>query len=218
MTLANGETVGDVDFWLEDRTPPTVSANPGSRYFEQPFQVTLTASEAGNVYYTTAGSTPGPSSPNGASPVTLSISATTTLKFSAVDGWNNGSPVVTEQYTFKDETPPTVAANPKTGDYNIDLSVTLSSNESGASIYYTLNGSTPSASSTKYTGPISIDGTTTLRFVAIDEAGNSSAVGSETYTFPNDRTPPTVTPKPVVFPDDSKNRMVENVIGLSLRQ
>ena len=55
------------------------------------------------------------------------------------------------------------------------LTLTATDNNSGTSIYFTTNGSTPTSASTRYTAPISIATTTTLKFLAIDAAGNSSA-------------------------------------------
>ena len=84
-----------------------------------------------------------------------------------------------------DPTPPTVAAAPLGGSFASAQSVTLTAtdNNPGTSIYFTTNGSTPTSASTRYTAPISIATTTTLKFIAIDAAGNSSAIGSETYTI-----------------------------------
>lgn len=90
-----------------------------------------------------------------------------------------------EGATPVDTTPPTVAATPLGGAFNGPQSVTLTATDNfpGTSIYFTTNGSTPTPSSTRYTGPISITTTTTLKFVAFDAAGNSSAIGQQTYTI-----------------------------------
>ena len=80
------------------------------------------------------------------------------------------------------KTVPTVWADLKGGLYNSNKVVKLSMNEWGV-IYYTLNGSTPNNSSLKYSGPINIASTTTLKFMALDGIGNPSAINSVTYTI-----------------------------------
>lgn len=59
--------------------------------------------------------------------------------------------------------------------------VTMSTNET-ASIYYTTDGTTPTSSSLKYTAPITIEDTTTIKAFAIDSSGNSSSIQTITYT------------------------------------
>ncbi len=80
-----------------------------------------------------------------------------------------------------DRTAPSVEASPRSGTFTTSLAVTLAANES-ATIYYTLDGSTPTVSSPQYSAPITISQTTTIRFMAVDRAGNASPVVSETYT------------------------------------
>ncbi len=58
--------------------------------------------------------------------------------------------------------------------------VTMSA-ESGAEIHYTTDGSTPSASSTLYSAPITLSNTTTVKAIAI-KSGTSSTVSSKTFT------------------------------------
>ncbi len=82
-----------------------------------------------------------------------------------------------------DVTPPTVWASPAGGLYKSSQQVTLSASEP-ASIYYTADGTTPTASSMLYIGiPINILATTNLKYMAIDQAGNQSQVYSQTYTI-----------------------------------
>jgi len=75
---------------------------------------------------------------------------------------------------------PTVSASPMGGIYADPVNVTLSA--SSGSIYYTLDGTTPSASSTAYTGAIAISASATLKAIAIDGA-NQSQVLSTDYTI-----------------------------------
>lgn len=81
-----------------------------------------------------------------------------------------------------DTTAPTVTASVPTGTYNSTQTVALSANET-ATIYYTLDGTTPTAASTVYSAQISISSTTTLKFFGRDTVGNDSAVQTVTYTI-----------------------------------
>ncbi|UTB32380.1 MAG: chitobiase/beta-hexosaminidase C-terminal domain-containing protein [Methanobacterium sp. ERen5] len=108
---------------------------------------------------------------------------------------------VKTQVIIKDTIPPTVSASPKGGLYNTTKTVTLKMSEAGK-IYYTLNGTTPTSKSTLYSKPISITKTTTLKYLAIDLAGNKSPVYSQTYTI--DKIPPKVT---VTTPTNKKTNI-----------
>jgi len=79
-----------------------------------------------------------------------------------------------------DRTSPTVTANPPGGSYTSSQNVTLSSNEP-SDIHYTLDGTDPTTASMVYSAPIPINGNHTLKFMAIDEAGNTSAVVTANY-------------------------------------
>ncbi len=85
-----------------------------------------------------------------------------------------------------DTTPPVVAASPAGGSFEVAQSVALSATDDAdpsPSIYYTLDETTPTAASTPYTGPVEVAATTTLKFFAVDAAGNASAVVTERYVI-----------------------------------
>jgi hypothetical protein len=66
-------------------------------------------------------------------------------------------------------------------EFSNSTSVTIPAIE-GADVYYTLDGTTPTASSTKYTAAIELDVTTTIKAIAIDNDGCVSPVATATYT------------------------------------
>ena len=69
---------------------------------------------------------------------------------------------------------------PAAGTYYTPFDVTIKCGTNGASIYYTLDGSTPTTSSTQYTAPIHITATTTLKAIAAAE-GKVSEVATAEY-------------------------------------
>ena len=76
----------------------------------------------------------------------------------------------------------TLAAPTISGKTSFSDSTTVSlSGPDGADIYYTLDGSTPTAESTMYTEEFGLSDTTTVKAVAILN-GVSSEVASKTFT------------------------------------
>ena len=85
---------------------------------------------------------------------------------------NSGSGSVTQS----------VSAPTFSGNTQFTESTQVSMNgPAGAEIRYTTNGSTPTAQSTLYSGPLTLTETTTVKAIAIKE-GQSSAVTSRTYS------------------------------------
>jgi len=102
----------------------------------------------------------------------------------AVDRVGNESPHSQESDGVRvDMTAPTVWASPAGNHYFGPQTVELVSSEE-ATIYYTLDGSTPSSSSSVYSGALHLEENTTITFMASDPAGNVSSVCTESYTFP----------------------------------
>jgi chitobiase/beta-hexosaminidase-like protein len=71
----------------------------------------------------------------------------------------------------------------KSGMYSSAVTVKIKDSGRGSAIYYTTDGWTPTATSTRYTGPITIDSTTTLQAIAISPYGGRSRVASAVYTL-----------------------------------
>lgn len=71
-------------------------------------------------------------------------------------------------------------ASVSSGTYTESQTVTLSGTK-GSTIYYTTDGSRPTKKSAKYTEPITVDKTTTLRFMAAKKGMANSAVVTRIY-------------------------------------
>jgi hypothetical protein len=77
---------------------------------------------------------------------------------------------------------PSPTFSPAPGTFAVLPSVILSDTNPSAAIYYTTNGSVPTASSTPYSGAVTLSATTTVRAVAI-AGGISSLLVAGTYTL-----------------------------------
>jgi hypothetical protein len=167
---------------------PPVTASPAGGLFGAPQSVTLTAADpAYSVRYTLDGTAPTATSPVYTAPITIgSATATTktTLTYAASDPAGNVGAAFSQTYIV-DTTPPTVSASPAGGSYTGAQSVSLVAvDDIGPStIYYTTDGSAPTTASARYTGPLGLAGTVTLKYIAVDEVGNTSAVGSDSYAI-----------------------------------
>ena len=159
----------------------TMEISPNSATFETTKNVTLSSNLTalgGKIYYTTDGSTP--SASNGTEYTgTITLEATTTIKAIAILNYIQ-SEVAEKTYT---KTPTAPVISPASCTFNEPLTVTITA-ESGATIYYTTDGSTPTDQSTQYTGPFTVSTTTTVKAKAyVGEAYSQTA--EATYTYSN---------------------------------
>jgi hypothetical protein len=69
------------------------------------------------------------------------------------------------------------------GTYSSAQTVTISDATSGATIYYTTNGTTPTTSSSQYSGAITVSSSETLEAIAGASGYSTSAVATATYTI-----------------------------------
>ena len=183
IAVASGYTnsaVASAQYTLVAATP-VFSVAAGSYSSAQ--SVTLSSKTAGTtIYYTTNGSAPTTSSAKytGA----ISVSSSTTLNAIAVAKNFNNSSVATAAYTISESAAaavPTFSA-PR-GMYYNPPTVTIASATSGAAIYYTTNGSTPTTSSAKYTGPVTVNTSEVIKAIAVTSGSSKSKVASTSYTL-----------------------------------
>lgn len=69
------------------------------------------------------------------------------------------------------------------GNYNSPQSISISTATTGATIYYTTDGTAPTISSAVYSTPINISATTTIKAFAVKTGLNISSISSALYTI-----------------------------------
>lgn len=77
----------------------------------------------------------------------------------------------------------TPSFSPASGAVEAGTKVAISCGTPGASIYYTVDGSTPTTSSTLYSSAITIDAAKTIKAIAVKENYLNSAVATSAYTI-----------------------------------
>ena len=144
--------------------------------------VTITDGTSGaSVYYTTDGSTPTSASTLYTGPVT--VSKNETLQAVATASGLTASSVTSAAYVIGLSTAATPTFSVAAGTYAAAQTVSIADATTGATIYYTINGSTPTTSSTKYTGAITVSASETIEAIAAASNYSNSAVASATYTI-----------------------------------
>ena len=163
----------------------TPTFSPAAGTFTSAQTVTISDSTSGaSIYYTTNGTTPTTSSTLYSAPI--AISATTTIEAIASDAPTyTNSNVATATYTINLPAAATPTFSPAPGTFTSAQSVLLADTTTGASIYYTTNGSTPTTASTLYSPstPIAVSSTTTINAIAVAPGFSNSAVATGTYTI-----------------------------------
>jgi hypothetical protein len=198
--LTSGGTTTSLDTfsrfaWVKNRRALAgfaVGFLPAPGPFTTAQTVTLSTSiSGGSIRYTTDGSTPSPtvgllySAP-------FTVSATTTIKAISYKTGVPNSPVSTATYTIWALQP---TFSPAAGSYSGSQAVTMTSATSGATIRYTIDGTTPTPThGTLYAGAVTVAATTTLRAIAYTGSLSSSTVTSGVYTIGPFAAAPTFTP------------------------
>lgn len=77
----------------------------------------------------------------------------------------------------------TPAISPNGGSFSTPQTVTLTSSTSGASLYYTLDGSLPSTASNLYSGPLTISKSASVKVLGVKSGMSNSAVASASFTI-----------------------------------
>ena len=195
-------------------TLPAVTFSPAPGTYKSAMAVTMSESTPGAViYYTTNGTTPTTSSTQygGA----LWLNASETLNAIAVVKGHTNSPVVTGTFTIAPVLPaPTFS--PGTGIFTATQPVTISDSTAGTTIYYTTNGTTPTTSSTLYSGPISVSASETLQAIAVKTGFSNSVAGTATYTINSTLSPPTFSSPGGIYTAAQKVTISDSTAGATI--
>jgi len=167
----------------------TPTFSPAGGTYSTTQTVTISDATSGaSIFYTTDGSTPTTASTHYTAPIT--VSASQTIKAIATAAGLPNSYVGAASYTIGSFQAATPTFSPASGTYSSGQPVTISDSTSGATIYYTTNGSTPTTSSAQYTAPIVVTSTQTIKAIAAASGFSNSAVASATYTISANAVPP----------------------------
>jgi len=120
----------------------------------------------------------------------------------------------TSTTTTTTETAVKPAASPAGGNYSTAQTVTLTTATSGAKIYYTLDGNTPTTGSDEYSASIQITHTAALKAIAVKSGINNSDVLTENYII----TPPGQVVQPAASPEGGNYTTTQNITLTTLTE
>jgi sugar lactone lactonase YvrE len=193
-------------------SPPAIVPLGGT--FTNSVTVTLaTFATNTSIRYTLTGVDPDGSSPLYSAPFLLTNGAT--VKALAFQPGVSTSAVVQASFTIQVATP---VISPQGGAFGDSVTVTLACDTAAAQIRYTLDGSTPTASSLLYTAPFLLDYSATVNAKAFKSGALSSAVATAIFTgtLPQTATP-VITPAGGVFTNAVTVTMTCSDVGAEIR-
>ena len=158
---------------------PTFSTAGGTYTISQSVKIT-DATPGASIYYTVNGTTPTTASTKYTSAIT--VAASETIKAIAVATGYSPSAVASAPYIIE-KPAATPVFSPVAGTYSAAQSVKITSATTGATIYYTVNGTTPTTASTKYTAAIAVAASESIKAIAIATGSTTSAVASAAYVI-----------------------------------
>ena len=185
-TIANGKVYVGAAFQMSVfgllGVTPTVAPpvfNPPSGSFTGSQSVSISDATSGaQIFYTTDGSTPTVNSALYKGPITVTASETVTAIASAT-GYLQGAAVAATYSSTAN------AANPvfslAGGSYNGSQTLTITDSSPGAVIYYTVDGTTPTTTSARYTKAITVPVSETVTAFATAPGLLPSATASVTF-------------------------------------
>lgn len=173
FTMGTANATVTANFEVDNSVATPTFDPDGSATYTQAQNVAISCATGGaTIHYTTNGDDPTESDPIYSSPVSITTSKTV-LKAKAFKGGMTASDVASATYTIK-PSKPTVTA--------VGATVTITGQES-CTFYYTTDGTTPTNSSTEYTGSFDLLSDCTIKARAYDAYNNASDVYSFSFKY-----------------------------------
>lgn len=178
VLLANAENKVRDELEKYIISKPEYSLDTGKIY-DDVQQLTLTSDED-IIYYTLDGTEPSFSSTKYTTPIQLDEGETIVKAFAVNKA---GVPSLPESKTYVIELPieDAPAVSPSTGQYDQNMKIEIKVPE-GYTAYYTMDGTTPTTASVKYTGPVDMPENNTLfKAILVNAGGRVSGVTTRNY-------------------------------------
>jgi hypothetical protein len=149
----------------------------------------------------------------------VSLSTTGTIDLTASyagDSLYAASTSAAYAFTSSATTAAAPAFSPAAGTYTAAQTVTLSSTTSGAKIYYTLDGSTPTTASSLYSSALAIKSSMTVSAIAVATGFTNSSVAKAAYIIENPAAAPTFSPGAGKYTGTQKVTLASTAAGATI--
>ena len=160
---------------------PSFSLEGGT--YSEVQEVTISSSTGGTIYYTTDGTDPTASSEEYREPILLQNEGEVVIKAIAINDKEIPSIVSSAKYTIEFPIASAPAVNPATGQYTEPTQITITVPD-GYTAYYTMDGTTPTSDSERYTGPVDMPENSQIIFNAVlinNNNGKATDVTTRNY-------------------------------------
>lgn len=207
--LSDSDRAGIAAIYGAKPTQSLPGVNPPPGTYEAPLSVSLAVLDPnGPIYggayfrYTLDGSDPTEDSTPWSVGQNVILNNSVTFKWRAFHPQRQPSVVGFINYTLTNATPivDTPTLTPNGGNFFTSQNVSMSTTTPNAQIRYTLNGTTPTASSTLYTNPVPINSNTTVKARAFRTGYTPSGVRTAVFTIEQLQLPtPSINPTPGTY-------------------
>ena len=141
--------------------------SPKEGTYSEVQEITITSDTGGDIYYTLDGTDPtAETGTKYTEPVLLQNEGATEIRAVAMNSRGIPSVITSGRYTIEFPIVDAPAVTPSTGQYSQPEQITITVPE-GYTAYYTMDGTTPTTSSTQYTGSVTMPENTQTIFMAV---------------------------------------------------